>query len=491
MFRSPLVVLLFVFAVCSFCGKEFVSLGRHSWRCKSKLHPESEFPYSRNISSPLLPPESMKVVTNGSKIVNCSCGKQCKGLKGLKAHQHSCRTIQGLHGNLLEELDNDFNENEAECAEDIEFPTPSNICSDVNAKADLKLGIKLPKSHIQWSIANDYFKADFLNSPISAQNANSAIKELNYVIYNYFCTTYGPVNSNNISSFVLKYRDMNAKELKRNLRILKQSGAGLEEITFVSRKLRQILKSGNNDDNRISSDIDHDSYIKDNFWGYVKRIVKSKANTLPSFTETECISYFKCTFSALSSNKIFKIPTWIPQFAPPQMPFKSDPPSYQQVSNVIRKMKSSGSPCPLDQISILCFKRCPYLRSHLAEIIHAVWLSGEVPCHWKKACTILVHKAGASNDPANFRPITLESVPLKVCTSCLRNFIYHFLVQNIYIECNIQKGFTPKISGTIEHTSQMANIINSACLKQRSLVITLLDLQNAFGTVIIILFLRY
>ena len=83
----------------------------------------------------------MKVVTNGSKIFNCSCGKQCKSLKGLKAHQRSCRTTQGLHGNLLEELDNDFNENEAECEEDIEFATSSNICSEVNAKADLKLGI--------------------------------------------------------------------------------------------------------------------------------------------------------------------------------------------------------------------------------------------------------------------------------------------------------------------------------------------------------------
>jgi len=119
MFRSSLVVLLFVFTVCSFCGKEFVSLGQHSGRCKSKLHRESEFQNSRNISSPLLPPESMKVVTNGSKIVNCSCGKQCKGLKGLKAHQRSSRTIQGLHGNLFEELDNDFNKNEAECDEDI------------------------------------------------------------------------------------------------------------------------------------------------------------------------------------------------------------------------------------------------------------------------------------------------------------------------------------------------------------------------------------
>ena len=45
----------------------------------------------------------------------------------------------------------------------------------------------------------------------------------------------------------------------------------------------------------------------------------------------------------------------------------------------------------------------------------------------------------------------------------------------------IQKGFTPNLSGTLEHTVQMTNIINNARIKQRSLVITLLDLKNAFG----------
>jgi hypothetical protein len=47
----------------------------------------------------------------------------------------------------------------------------------------------------------------------------------------------------------------------------------------------------------------------------------------------------------------------------------------------------------------------------------------------------------------------------------------------------MQKGFTPNLSGTLEHTAQMANIINKARIKQRSLVITLLDLKNAFGEV--------
>ena len=116
-------------------------------------------------------------------------------------------------------------------------------------------------------------------------------------------------------------------------------------------------------------------------------------------------------------------------------------------------MKASGSPCPLDQISIISFKRCPFLRSYLTNLVHAVWSSGCIPSEWKKACTILIHKKGETSVPANFRPITLENIPLKVFTSCLRNAMYSFLTANNYIEHNIQKGFTPNISGTLEHTA--------------------------------------
>ena len=76
----------------------------------------------------------------------------------------------------------------------------------------------------------------------------------------------------------------------------------------------------------------------------------------------------------------------------------------------------------------------------------------------------------------------------------LRNRILAFLKGNDYIEHNIQKGFLPKISGTYEHTRQLAQIIRHAKLKQRTLVITLLDLKNAFGEVhhsLIIEILKY
>ena len=56
-------------------------------------------------------------------------------------------------------------------------------------------------------------------------------------------------------------------------------------------------------------------------------------------------------------------------------------------------------------------------------------------------------------------------------------------MKNNYIETNVQKRFTPGMTGTYEHTAQLAHIIRQAKKKQRSLVVTLLDLKNAFGEV--------
>ena len=73
---------------------------------------------------------------------------------------------------------------------------------------------------------------------------------------------------------------------------------------------------------------------------------------LPNFDMNVCFSYLKKVLAKINPNKQFEIPNWIQ--------FDLELPTYQQVTNIVRKMKSSGSPCPLHQLSIICFKRCPY-----------------------------------------------------------------------------------------------------------------------------------
>ena len=75
-------------------------------------------------------------------------------------------------------------------------------------------------------------------------------------------------------------------------------------------------------------------------------------------------------------------------------------------------------------------------------------------------------------------PITSETIPLKISTSCLRDSIYSFFTQNGLIGQKIQKGFTHGVSGVLEHTSMMTYVINKARLKQRSAIVTFFSLQQ-------------
>ena len=383
-------------------------------------------------------------------------------------HQRSCRVIHGLNNELcadLEEQNVDDN-TEGVLADDevTNLTTTENETSPI-----LKKGIKLPKTDSEWSTANEHFKsALLLNGPIKSQDLNTSIQILNDAIYNYFADNFGHTETIPDKNLINKYKDHTVKNLKKALRNLKSTNSDITEIKYVSRALRDKLRDNNKNtqtDTNHDESFNHDKYLERNFWGYVKNVLKTKRTVLPSFSMPECLNYFRKILAEIHPTKLFQIPSWIPKLCNPQIQFDLDPPTYQQITAVIRKMKASGSPCPLDQLSIICFKRCPYLRTYLTELIRAVWLSGTIPSEWKRACTILIHKKGEANDPSNFRPITLESIPLKVFTSCLRNSLYSFLAANNYIEHNIQKGFTPNLSGTMENTAQMAAVV---CYKRLS-----------------------
>ena len=161
-------------------------------------------------------------------------------------------------------------------------------------------------------------------------------------------------------------------------------GTDVNEIKYVSRVLPDRLSGKDHSEQDCDGELDHDKHINKSFWGYVKNLMYTKELVLPSFSMSDCVSYFMKTLLLVNPNKLFIIPNWIPKLSTPEVPFDLEPPTYDKVTNVIRKMKASGSPCPLDQLSIICFKRCPILRTYLTEIIQQVWSSGTIPTEWKK-----------------------------------------------------------------------------------------------------------
>ena len=95
----------------------------------------------------------------------------------------------------------------------------------------------------------------------------------------------------------------------------------------------------------------------------------------------------------------------------------------------------------------------------------------DVPTRIEKSLHNFVHKRSNTDDPVNFRPITLESVPLKIFTSCLRDSFFSILTQNGLIEQKIQKGLTHGVSGVLEHTSMIAHVMNKARTKLHSVIL--------------------
>ena len=89
--------------------------------------------------------------------IKCCCGKVCKGARGLKMHQRSCRVILGLNNELRADLNEETNNI---CSEDISKNTQCSSNTDETHEEFpfLKKGTNLPRSDQEWSTANEYFK---------------------------------------------------------------------------------------------------------------------------------------------------------------------------------------------------------------------------------------------------------------------------------------------------------------------------------------------
>ena len=371
--------------ICNYCHEDFKVLGRHSWRCKAKVQQGRAITEDNQQPAEILPNNDPVV----SSTITCCCGKKCKGNRGLKIHQRSCRTIKGLQGITTNDLNHEETaSNEAE-GDEVDIDS---LLGDTADNPILKKGVKLPKSDQQWSNANNFFKSVLFIDEIKESTLNHCCQKMSQTMYDYFAERFGCIENNRTVDleFKEKYNGINKNLLKKALKKLKSDSSAvihentIREIKYVSKLLRSKVDHGMTSDNPRIDTADHYSLIKKSFWKYAKEFIEKPREKLPSFNMHRCFSYFYKIFKALCPNRIFLIPDWIPRLATPTIQFNTSPPTYSEITSIIRKMKTSGSPCPLDQISIIALKRSPFLRTYLTEIISQAWRMRTIPDTWKK-----------------------------------------------------------------------------------------------------------
>ncbi|NXA89439.1 RTJK polymerase, partial [Melanocharis versteri] len=121
------------------------------------------------------------------------------------------------------------------------------------------------------------------------------------------------------------------------------------------------------------------------------------------------------------------------------------------------------------------------LAKPLSIIYQQSWLTGEVPDDWKLANVTPIHKKGKKEDPGNYRPVSLTSVPGKV----MEQFILSAITQHLQDGQGIrpsQHGFRRGrscLTNLVSFYDQVTRLVDAG----KAVDVVYLDLSKAFDTV--------
>ena len=150
---------------------------------------------------------------SNSHCVKCSCGKICKGIRGLKMHQCTFRVIKDLTEETFESVEENLigSYNNDNYNEDVDN-------SITNFISDVKPEVKLPKSDDQWNAANVFFIVSLPIFGLHSSSIDDSMDIMNSTIYNYFYDNFGYLEDFISNEVVNKYKDLPKKSLKAILK---------------------------------------------------------------------------------------------------------------------------------------------------------------------------------------------------------------------------------------------------------------------------------
>ena len=112
--------------------------------------------------------------------------------------------------------------------------------------------------------------------------------------------------------------------------------------------------------------------------------------------------------------------------------FKVTTVTLPELSLALRGMSSSRASGD-DGVTVQMLRATfPVIGPHLLHVINSSLRTGEVPLKWKEASVVPLFKKGDRSDPVNFRPISINSVPGKLCENVSAINFRHTSTKTMY-----------------------------------------------------------
>ena len=162
---------------------------------------------------------------------------------------------------------------------------------------------------------------------------------------------------------------------------------------------------------------------------------------------------------------------------------QTKPPTIQEetVRDLLLQLDCQKSTVP-DEIHLRVLRELAEVIAEPPSIIyqHSL-LTGEVPEDWRLASVTPIYKKGCKEDPGNYRPVSLTSVPGKI--------MEQIVLREITRHMQVNRGIRPSQHGFTKGRSCLTNLISFYDLvthlvdEGKAVDVVYLDFSKAFDTV--------
>ena len=226
-----------------------------------------------------------------------------------------------------------------------------------------------------------------------------------------------------------------------------------------------------------------------NWWHIAKSFMgKTKSSSIPPMIDGNK-TYFDSKDKANAFNKAFlsfsdidDSKTQLPEFS-----YKTDSrlediqTTEQEVQDILKSLDISKATGP-DGISARMLKETSStITPSLTKLIKLSLQHKKVPSLWKEANVIPIHKKDSKSEFSNYRPVSLLSIPSKVCEKVIFKHLYNYIKDHNLITLH-QSGFTPGDS-TIHQLLYMYDFFCKALDEKKDVQIVFCDQSKAFDRV--------